>query len=279
METEQQQYSYGTTAIYNQLYKLLVDKNDVDTILINLYTLIRNAVHHYAPDELKLVKSGDRSLQEVIEILRQRVVKEVEQFFYDTAHMLNRPSPVSLTIFSYRYDYSNIVPAKFLRHKNDQILNDILDCVESSNFHKETTHGTFERVALCDSYLEKGNIVEALIKQVGMIPNQHNVLHISHHPIDYHIAPYCNSWRLIKSYTGAVWSYDMLGRQILQLDLPYMKQLHILLGDKTDLKSVLTPKQKEKLLSVAKEESWYLLPEDKIQERLRQLTFLTPYTF
>ena len=70
METEQQQYSYGTTAIYNQLYKLLVDKNDVDTILINLYTLIRNAVHHYAPDELKLVKSGDRSLQEVIEIIK-----------------------------------------------------------------------------------------------------------------------------------------------------------------------------------------------------------------
>jgi hypothetical protein len=58
-----------------------------------------------------------------------------------------------------------------------------------------------------------------------------------------------------------------------------MKQLHILLGDKTDLKPSLTPKQKAKLLEVAKEESWYLLPEDKIQERLRQLSFLTPYSF
>ena len=273
------EYCYGTIPIYNQAYKMLAGRSEIDTIFVNLHTLIRNVVNQHAPAEMKLVKSGEKKQSEAADLLSKIAIQEIGSFLYDLAALLNRTSPVPLAILSYRYLYKNMIPEKFLRNKDDQILSDVLMYINERYYSNHTTYAKYKNVVLNDVCYSGNNIVTAFTHEVEKIGNQKNVLMISHHPIDYHMATACNSWRVIKSYTGAIWTYEDLGINVLHQNLPYLKKLHILLGDKTDLKPSLPLKEREKLIKVAQDESWYLLPEDKIEERLRQLNYLTPYTF
>ena len=274
-----QEYSYGTNPIYNQAYKMLAGKQDIDTIFINSTTLIRNVVNQYASEELKRVKQKEQSKSDAARKLGFIAVQEIASLLYDLAALLNRPSPVPLVIIAYSYDYKGMIPDKFKRSKNDDLLSEVIYHANNISHISQKQQATYQNVMLYTVYYEGDNIVTALEHALDSVKNQHNVLMISHHPIDYHIAPICNSWRIIKSYTGAIWTYDDLGKNVLKHNLPYLKHLHILLGDQTDLKPTLPLRDREKLIKVAQDESWYLLPEDKIEERLRQLTYLTPYTF
>lgn len=271
-------YCYGTIPIYNQAYKMLAGKNDIDTILVNTDTIVRNIIAQYGPEEMKQVKQDEKRLPEAFKRIGDMAVQEVGTLLYDLASLLHRDSPVSLNILSYRYPYHLMIPQNHLRIKYD-----LLDVMVRQHINQKigttVTTAEYKNVKLLDVYDESKNVVDGLIKYVKNLDNQHNVLMISHHPIDYHVAPACNSWRVIKSYTGAVWTYDELGQNVLKQNLPFLKHLHILLGDKTDLKPTLAKKDRDKLIQIAQDESWYLLPEDKIEERLRQLSYLTPYTF
>ena len=271
-------YCYGTIPIYNQAYQMLAGKNDIDTILVNTDTIVRNVIAQHGPEEMKLVKQDEKRLSESFRRLGDMAVQELGTLLYDLASLLNRDSPVSLNILSYRYPYHRMIPKDHLRIKED-----LLDVMVRQHINQKigttATTAEYKNVKLLDVYDESDNILKGLIQYVSNLNNQHNVLMISHHPIDYHVAPACNSWRVIKSYTGAVWTYDELGQNVLKQNLPYLKHLHILLGDKTDLKPTLPKKERDKLVQISQDESWYLLPEDKIEERLRQLSYLTPYTF
>ena len=272
-------YSYGTIPLYNQLYNLLVGHDDYDTILINLSTICRNVVSQYKPEQLKLVKSQTIKMSDAIETLSKMVLSEVQTFLSDAAHILSRQSPVPLAILTYQYDYEDMIPAKFLHATKDEVHHGTMARLAQTHVKGKLSQARYQKVNLYDTYLNGNNVIDLLNGMIQAVPNQHNVLHISHHPIDYHIAPLCNRWTSVKSYTGAIWERDNLGQMVFQQNLPYLKHLHILLGDKTDLIHTLPKKDRDKLIQIAQDESWYLLPEDKIEERLHQLTYLTPYSF
>lgn len=273
------QYSYGTKPIHNQLYNLLVGSDQYDTILINLSTICRNVISQYKQDKMKQVKNKDIMMSEAITELSKLAITEVGELLKDTAYLLTRDSPVPLAILTYQYDYEDMIPAKFLHTTKDEIHHGVMQALAKTHKKGKLSTTTYQKVILHDTYLNGNNLIELLSQMIQSIPNQHNVIHITHHPIDYHVTPMCNRWISIKSYTGAIWKPDELGGHVFSQSLPYLKHLHILLGDKTDLLHSLPNKEITKLLQVARDESWYLLPEDKIEERLRQLSYLTPYTF
>ena len=272
-------YSFGTIPLYNQLYKLLVDHDDYDTILINLSTICRNVTSQNKAEYLKRVKNQDIKMSDAIEALSKMVLAEVQTFLVDAAHLLSRSSPVPLAILTYQYDYADMIPTKFLHATKDEVHHGTMARLSKTHVKGKLSQAKYQKVNLYDTYLNGNNVIDLLDGMIHSVPNQHNVIHISHHPIDYHVAMRCNRWTSVKSYTGAIWNRDELGLHVFQKNLPYLHHLHILLGDKTDLIHSLPNKEIEKLSQIAQDESWYLLPEDKIEERLRQLSYLTPYTF
>lgn len=271
-------FSYGTLAVYNRAYQMLAGRDEIDTIFVNLDTIIRNVISQHITEESRLVKNGDKKLSDAIEHIGKIAVQECGSFLYELAALLSRTSSVELRIFAYRYFYHFMIPEKYLRIKHDCLTLGVRDYVNKKLGTEKPTYAKYNNVTLCDAYYEGSNLIRALENELKSIVNQHNVLMVSYHPIDYHIAPACNTWRVIKSFTGQVWTFDDLGTCVLNCKLPYLRELHILLGDKTDLKPALRSKDREKLLALADSESWNLLPEDKLKETLRKHLYLTPYS-
>ena len=269
-------YSYGTLPLYNQAYQLLAGKDDYDTIFLNIETIIRNVVFQQVQEQKPTKDINSSEYTTACMNMRSRAQTELGEFMMDLVSMLDRNSSVPLIIFMYCCEYSTI-PSEYKRVQPNTIQQHYLDDI-LYYFNEHTLSDTRSKYHNVTVRIGKYNGIGEFVDQLIDTTNQHNVLHISHHPLDYYIAPLCNRWTKINSYTGELVTYDTLGRHVFKDDLPFMKQLHILLGDKTDLKPVLKAKDRRNLISIAKQESWYLLPEDKVTQRLTELQYTTPYT-
>ena len=103
---------------------------------------------------------------------------------------------------------------------------------------------------------------------------------ISNHPSDYHIGPYCRTFRLIRSYTGEVVPYKNLNRHLFDTNsIPFNQYTHALLGDKEDIKPTYKSGAKSKLIEQAEKEEWSLKTQDYIRERLYRLSIRIPMSF
>ena len=280
MENSDYLFSAGTNAAYQTIYRRLIGLDDpADQIYINLSTLVRNLCATGAPAQKKAIDNGETSYANVTKQNMELILNETRNFITEVAMMLhNRPSAVERVIVAYWYDYDDMIPKEYRRAENPVITSLLAKVKDQYQIGKLTTY-VYQGVKIYDTYLAGKNIVSTLKSMIESFQNEHKVLMISHHPIDYHVAPYCNTWAMVTSYTGQYVVPDQLGQYVFKTELPFIKPLHILLGDRQDLKMVLTHKKKVELLKTAQEESWYLLPEDKVQERLQQLSLLTPYTF
>ena len=280
MENEDYLFSAGTHAAYQTLYRRLIGMDDpADQVLINLSTIVRNICQSGAPAQRRAIESGETTSLAVMKQNMELIRSEIQTFITEVAIMLhNRPSAVERIILAYWYDYDDMIPKEY-RRSVDPVLTSMLSRIRDQYQRGKLTTYTYQGIKIYDTYLAGKNIVSTLKGMIESFQNEHKVLMLSHHPIDYHVAQYCDTWAMVTSYTGQYITPDQLGQYVFKLELPFTKPLHILLGDRQDLKRVITPKKKQELLQAAQEESWYLLPEEKVQERLQQLSLLTPYTF
>lgn len=273
-------FTYGTHPIYRTLYTQLVEQdNQYDQVLINLATITRNVCSDFYKDEEIKLDKGTSTASNVIKRLTNAVRKETQDFIIEIALMLHeRPSSVEKIILTYWYDYSDLVPQQYLKKERIPFVSDIIGKVRANYTRGKLATYNYHGIKIFDTYLNQDNVIDTLGKMVHSFSNQRNVLHVSHHPIDYHLAPYCNSWATVKSYTGELIPADKLGYSVFKLrEVPFTRQIHVLLGDRTDLKPLLDPDKKSLLISAMQQESWYVRTEEDIQERLQKLAILTPY--
>jgi hypothetical protein len=117
-----------------------------------------------------------------------------------------------------------------------------------------------------------------LFEEIKTIKNDHRVVMVSHHPVDYHIGHDVRSFRLVRSYTGEVIPYRGLSKSVFKTDLiPFNIYTHPVFGDKEDIKSRLSPTKKE-ILDEAERDEWRYKTRDYIRERFFKLGIKIPFT-
>jgi hypothetical protein len=101
--------------------------------------------------------------------------------------------------------------------------------------------------------------------------HSHEVLMVSHAPIDYHIHSKLNGFHLVESHTGQVRTVQELGRKVFKKDIPFNKYTHACLGDKDYIKSPLSLKQKKDLCTVAEQRHWNIRTLNDIRADITKL--------
>jgi len=283
-DPEESPYSYGTTPIYNTLYKLLTKKDDeTDIVAINLSTMIRNAASKQKlQEEFKEAKEKSFPFDTLARDIVNETTKETKQLVNDIVEMYNtKASPLPRYIYVYFADYSKIIPNTYLRTPpaGKQHLDMAEEWLKMMYKHNRTD-SEVNGVKLVEMYYTDSRTAPFrwLEKEIKGVKNQHNMIMISSHPLDYHIARSVGQWTDIKSFNGATQSFRDLGAKVFGYTfLPFTEKLHVLLGDKTDIKTCITAKQKKTLLERAERDSWYLKSKDYTDRVINQLNFITPY--
>ena len=283
-DPEDSPYSYGTTPIYNTLFKLLTAKDDdTDIVAINLGTMIRNAASKpKLQDEFKEAKEKSFPFDTLARDIVSETTKETKMLINDIVEMYNtKTSPLPRYIYVYFADYSKIIPLTYWRKpapgkQHIDMAEERLKLLYRRNRSESEANG----VKLVEIYQSDSHTAPFrwLEKEIRGVKNQHNMIMVSSHPLDYHIARSVGRWVDIKSFNGATQSFTDLGAKVFGYPfLPFTEKLHVLLGDKSDIKTCLTPKQKKELLERAEKDSWHLKSKDYTDRVLNMLNFVTPY--
>ena len=116
--------------------------------------------------------------------------------------------------------------------------------------------------------------------EIKEMKNNHNVLMLSNHPVDYHVGSVSHTFRIVRSYTGQIVKYKQLGATVFKNpNMPFNIYTHALFGDKEDVKCTLSPNDKAQLIQLAEEEEWSLKTKDYIRDRLYKLGIKVPTSF
>ena len=283
-DPEQSPYSYGTTPIYNTLFKILTKKDDeTDIIAINLSTMIRNAASKpKLQDEFKEAKEKSFPFDTLAGDIVKETTAETKMLVNDIVEMYNsKTSPLPRYIYVYFADYSKIIPGTYWRKPapGKQHIDMAEEQLKAAYKHNRT-ESQVNGIRLIEIYDSSSHTAPYhwLEKEIRGLKNQHNMIMISSHPIDYHVARCVGRWTDIKSFNGGTQSLSELGNKVFGHPfLPFTEKLHVLLGDKSDIKAAITPQNKKKLLEIAEKNSWHLKSKDYTDRMLTQLNFITPY--
>jgi len=283
-DPEDSPYSFGTTPIYNTLFKLLTDKDDqTDIVMINVSTIVRNAASKQKlQDEYKEAKERSFPFDILSQDIVKETTKEVELLTNDIISMYNtKSSAVPRYIILYLGDYSKVVPNAYFRAAaaGKQHI-DMADAKLKQLYRNNRSESVRDGIHVLEIFncQTRTPPFRWLEKEIRYIKNQHNVIMISNHPLDYHIARYVGKWTDIKSFNGATQHLRDLGEKVLGYSfLPFTEKMHILVGDKTDLKPCLSQRARKELLAKAEADNWNLKSKDYVDRILSSLNFITPY--
>ena len=245
---------------------------DTDIIMINALTICRNVCCAlYSADSRKEIFDKNQ-VHDVVDQVQHTLNDLINQINYCYSCTV---SPVPRQIIVYAFDYEKMIPKEFYRVPTDhftQVIEHILKtkmtrgCTKHNDivweYYPDTTQSSYSN----------------LVEMIRPIQNQHNVLMVSHHPIDYHLATSTNKWRLICSFTGDIKSPDDLGKAVFgSYEIPFTKATHVALGDRVDMKQSIKRGYKKQLVEFAQKEMWQLLSNEQLEERLKQLQIIAPY--
>ena len=105
-------------------------------------------------------------------------------------------------------------------------------------------------------------------------------LMISHVAADFHTYKSVAEFHILESYTGRIKGVKDLGEKVFKdPNIPFNKYTHLTLGDKTYVKKLVTPKQKNHLAELAKRDRWNLLPEKSILAAIVNTGYVSAKTF
>ena len=283
-DPEDSPYSFGTTQIYNSLFKLLTDPNTgADMFLMNLSVIARNVAGKAdMQEQYKSAKEKNQPFDFVASNLAKQSMSEIKRFVSDVVDMFNESkSPLKKYIYLFMSDMKKYIPSSYLKMPSTSKLHiDMAEDILRSHYKQNRFEQTVRGVTIVEIYdYGKIPIFRTISREMKDIKNNHNVLMVSNHPLDYHILDYCNSWSNIKSYTGEIQNKNSLGTKVFgQEYLPFTVKLHILFGDKHDLKPSISGGDKKKLLERAKAESWNLKTTEYVDKAVARLGIVPPYS-
>lgn len=282
-DPDQSPYSFGTTPIYNALYKKLTDPRDkTDIVLLNVSVIMRNISGlPEIVDKYKQAKIHYYPFSRLADDLIKKTTQEITTLVEDIVQMYNiRDYALPRYIILYLTDYTKVIPAEYLRtlppsQQHIAMADELIKQYNAPACREYESHG----IHIVEWYDYSKTLFPNLLRDwMRKVKNNHNIVQITNHPLDYHIQSLVTDWHLVKSYTGELLPKKQLGKYVFDSDyLPFTKGLHVLLGDKHDLKPSLSPKCKKELLAIAQKESWHLKSSDYIDRTLSQLKLILPY--
>lgn len=278
-------YSLGTTPIINSLIDLLThpaNKEFVDTVVINLGTLLRNcASNEDVQSTKKTDKQAGRSTGKPTQILVKEAKAEMERFSSDVCSIFNNARNVTNpTVIMYYANYFPFIPEDLYREYTD-----------GEKALKEADSWLKKEVGNARESVRVDNVVKTLLpitrnypgyvglaQELKNVMNEHSVVMVSHHAMDYHLWTACSQFKLLDSYTGNVRKTEELGQKVFSNKfLPFNRCLHAVLGDKEDIKPSISGNAKKDLFRVAEKERWDTKSENYIRTRLNQMHVTIPF--
>ena len=272
LDTNRELFDMGTKPVITSIEQCLAPTGEgFDIVLINILTICRNVCSSYSVDLRKeIIEKGN--IQAVVDHVTTVLIYLVDII---RSNYKNTQSCVPRHVIAYMFDYGKIIPSDYYRIPTDHFTHSVEEelkkktergCIKIDDIVLEAYPETTR-----PSYIELNDIIQP-------IQNCHNVLMVSHHPIDYHLALLVNKFKLVSSFTGDIKIYDEVSKTVFgSPDIPFTPTTHVLFGDKVDMKQTLKRGQRNKLIELAQKELWNLFTKDQLDSRLLELQINSPY--
>ena len=262
-------YSLGTqaalTAITTQLES---PRNNFDTIVVNVATLIRNRVRkELVFDE----KDTAKNKQMKFNTLYTETKSELTELITELTLALQQLKMRNAAIVVYCPDYLKSIPIAALR---EQTATRVVQNEVATRMAIEILPAmTGAAKAMNDINVYQlamiSNVIpwKILARSIMAIRSTHHLLLVSHQPVDFHIGQRFKDLLVVESYTGKLKSVKELGDKVFDNDpVPFIPCTHSLLGDSHLILSPWATKEKKELYALAENERWQI----KTAEYVRQ---------
>jgi len=256
-------FSFGLYPIFKTCIDY-IPKTKSDTILVNLYTLIRN----------QYVK--DLPIANII----QKIFLEIEEFSRDMSTLFEDSKIYKPSIVFYCYDYRKSVDPLYIRPLDmiRTFCNITFKLMRPQFIKLQNTSIETTRI----SFLSLQNIIpvyDALYNSLSLVKNNRKALLVSGMALDYHLLNKDPKIKLLESYTGKILSNTDIPKKVFKKydKIPFTKASHVLLGDQKLLLPTLGIKKKKQLLELAIKENWSIKTRRFITISIRTHNFELPY--
>lgn len=261
---EEPKYTYGTDQAVAALEELYTEKYPYDNLVINFGTLIRNVT-----DTDTTITDAKKTIEEAFPRILNDLTQQISRSPYVRAPRIH----------VYLADYESMIPAAVQRNRTP--YRDKLHQIELSYYREfeRAKPSTMNKVEVQFHVLpRKAPSYRSLGLLIRNSANTNAVYMISHCPIDYHLSRSYPNFKLVESYTGNVKVPKEFGEKVFkQTHVPFCVPTHVLLGDKENIKSLLSITDKRRIYTAADSERWDLHTADFIQSRLSKMGFQFPF--
>lgn len=282
----QSEFSIGTAPMMRTIEQIISNKEKmVDVVCLNLGTIARNCMNNRAVreaveyDKLHGIRT-DKPAKALVSESKAEMIKVIG----DIIQMLNNNGfSHNPAVITYHSDYAKSVPhglykppvdSKYYLTMADQMIREHV--VKGSRKSAKQGSTMLIELPIQDHFLPWRHIMTELKD----LKNNHNVLMVSNHPVDYHVGSVSHTFRIVRSFTGEEVEYAKLGKVVFKNDvMPFNIYTHAIFGDKEDLKCSVSDGDKKKLLDLAEKEEWLLKTKDYIKDRLYDLGIRVPTRF
>ena len=259
-------YSYGSDPAILKILELS-DVESIDTIAINLLTLMRN------------VYDKNKTIDENLDLLIDNILNlktNISNHYY-------KQEIVNPVLYFYLFNYDEIVPKEYMRSSEteskrslDKFKNRFIEYYKSTfktNFHLESFTNILVVYEVETSPLFKS--FQQIRSSISSFANRHIVALHTHLPIDAHVLQYFKSF-IVRSYQGDFYDYKTYGHKVFNVNVPFIDSTHIVFGDKELIKGTVQRKQKKELIAKIESEEWHLWTKSKISDKLKDMG-VVPY--
>lgn len=243
--------SKGTEAILGLFQDMATSrKNNVDVVIINVATVIRNSCE-------KGILDSDA------------INSDMTALTTTASELLSRSTKNTGVVLFYLPDYKsigNIYLKQQLPKASQQML---ANCDQFRPTYKKAYFNSVVnnvKIFHCTVGGQKWPVAE-LLEDLGSTagtPDALNVIMVSHMPVDWHIYKKVADFKLAESYTGKEKTIREVSNKVFGNEsVPFNKYTHMTLGDKYLLNGVGI-KEKRMVFEKASANQWNLMPEAKI---------------
>lgn len=271
---EGNEYIYGGSIAINRILdhlRTFSDKVPYRLFMINAYTLVNNVcsmLKHASPMQINDALNN--------EISHLRV-------YIDAYGKTHNVTPIVIYYIP-KYQY---LPKELIRD-NSKNANGIVDAIYKDVIRQYLSTPTLidsEGYTLVEYTVPVGNhgfphreLYSWLLKQniPGYIPDRDRVAILTHCIVDLHISSRLGNMTLLERYTGkAIPSKDFGHKLHSSGYIPFNIYTHRVFGDKLHFKPLVSSKDRDKLVNIAKEKKWMVSTADYVLKDIVNNTKLT----
>lgn len=283
MEQAPEKYSLGTAPIFKKLFEMIQQRDcPIDVIFVNAETLMRNSASRESVNEA-IAEDKNRGVKtsKPVMILVKEAFTEINEFCSDIIQLMNSNLQLlNPTLILYLPDYTRCIPPELIRPvtASKQLLEECKIRLQNQ-FVKQYTISTVKNTKFIQMPIVSNfPPYRQLVSELAKVRNKHNVLMITHHPLDYHVSNTSGSFKLMNSFTADILEPKEFGSKVFKTEhIPFTPETHAVLGDSVDFKGSLKISEKRTLLEISEKEQWKLKTKDYIRDRLRSMSIKIPF--